>query len=242
MPRFFVNKEQIQHNEIKIIGEDCKHISTVLRSKVGDKIGVCNGDSMDFECSIREINKQEILLAVLSCEKSKSEPETKVTLFQAMPKADKLELIIQKCVELGIDEIVPMNTEFTIVKWNGKEDKKLVRLQKISEGAAKQSGRGKIPNIHPVVSFRQALEMSNSFELTMLAYEKETDTTLKSVLKTAKAKNVAYFVGSEGGFCKEEILLCKEKNVQTISLGQRILRTETAGFTILANILYEWEG
>ena len=241
MPRFFVNNEQIDNGEIKIIGEDCKHMAIVLRSKVGDKISVCNGECTDFSCAIKEINKQEITLSILSQEESASEPKTKITLFQALPKADKMELIIQKCVELGVDEIVLVETEFTIVKLNGKEDKKIARFQKISEGAAKQSGRGKVPKIHSVVSFKQALEMASAFELSILAYEKEKEATLKSVIKNSEAKRVACFVGAEGGFSENEIFLCKEKNVQTITLGNRILRTETAGFTLIANILYEWE-
>ena len=242
MPRFFVSNEQISHDEIRIMGEDGKHMATVLRSKIGDKVNVCNGESMDFVCSIQAIDKQEVLLRILSKEESISEPKTKITLFQALPKSDKMELIIQKCVELGVDEIVPMETDFTIVKSNGKEDKKITRFQKISEAAAKQSGRGKIPLIHPVISFRKALDMAAMFDASILAYEKESETTLKAVIQRPSVQRMACFVGAEGGFSDEEIVLCQAKQVQTVSLGKRILRTETAGFVLIANILYEWEG
>ena len=151
MPKFFIDRGQIKKNTIEIIGEDAKHIKTVLRSRIGEEVILCDGKGMDYYCKIS--NLEGIVTAeILKEEVCESEPKIKITLFQGLPKADKMELIVQKTVELGVDEIVVVSTDRSIVKLDKKEDRKIDRWQKIAESAAKQSGRGKIPQIYPKVS------------------------------------------------------------------------------------------
>lgn len=241
MPRFFVSPQNIKNENIIVSGEDAKHIKTVLRMREGESLTVCDGCGMDYECSINSFVDKEILLDIVSKSNSVSEPETKITLFQGLPKADKMELIIQKCVELGIDEIVPVYTERCIVKLDkkDKEAKKIERWQKISESAAKQSGRGKIPTIKPVINFKEAVEISKNFDGAIIPYENEKDRGIREFVKDFHGKTVAMFIGPEGGFSTDEINLSVEKDVLPVTLGKRILRTETAGLSALSILLYE---
>lgn len=241
MPRFFVDKENVKQNNIIITGEDVKHIKTVLRHNVGDKITVCDGFGIDYFCTISEILNKEIILNIDSFKESETEPKTKITLFQGLPKSDKMEMIIQKCVELGVYEIVPVKTERCVVKLS--EDKKtaqkIERFNKISESAAKQCERGIIPKVKMPVSFKEAILSVKNFDGAFIPYEEEKENGLRNFIKDFKGKNIAFFIGPEGGFSKEEIDFAIENGIMPVTLGKRILRTETAGLCVISILLYE---
>lgn len=241
MYKFFVDNNSIIDNKVFIYGENANHIINSLRCKIGEKIEISSGDGFDYLCSIEEVLKDKVIAKIIDCFGNESEPNIKITLYQGLPKAEKMELIIQKCVELGIDEIVPINTNRTIVKLDGKEDKKLKRWNKISEVAAKQSRRGKIPKIQPIINFDKAIKEAFKNNLNIIPYEKETKNNIKSIIKNFKGKNIGVFIGPEGGFSEKEIELAINNNIMPITLGKRILRTETAGFITTAILLYELE-
>ncbi|WP_058485394.1 16S rRNA (uracil(1498)-N(3))-methyltransferase [Defluviitalea phaphyphila] len=241
MHRFFVEPTQIKNNNISIYGEDVKHISKVLRLKNNDKIIICNGQGTDYECIIKNINKEEIVTEIISSRSSSGEPKVKITLFQGVTKSDKMNIVIQKCVEMGIYKIVPVITDRTIVKIENekKEKSKLLRWQKISEAAAKQSQRGIIPNITEIITFSEAIKEAKKIDFKVIAYEKEKINHLKDIFKKFEGRDIAIFIGPEGGFTEEEISLAKENNIIPITLGKRILRTETAGLFLLSIMMYE---
>lgn len=241
MPRFFVTKEQITPEGITIFGEDAKHISKVLRAKCGEEITVCDGAGMDYQCEITAVG-ETVETKILSSQTSKSEPSVEVTLFQGLPKGEKMELILQKCVELGIHTIVPVATEFSIVKLDKKEEKKIQRWQKIAEAAAKQSGRGRIPSVERVMNWKEALSAASQLDGVMIPYEKEQERGLRSFLQDFRGKRtMGIFIGPEGGFSEQEIAAAQQAGIVPVTLGKRILRTETAGMTALAIALYELE-
>ena len=194
---------------------------------------------MDYQCRIASLERG-VLLDILSKDVCETEPKTKITLYQGLPKADKMELIIQKCVELGIDRIVAVSTERAIVKLDKKETKKLERWQKIAEAAAKQSGRGKIPEIgQQVLKFKEAVAEAKELDGAIIPYEREQETGIRQFVQNFKGESVGVFIGPEGGFADEEIALAQENGITPITLGKRILRTETAGMTTTAILLYE---
>lgn len=242
MPRFFVSKENIKEDKIIIKGEDAKHIATVLRHKKNDKIEVSNGEGLDYTCIIEEIEKKEILLKIEKKEKNKTEPKVKIKLYQGIPKSTKLELVIQKTIELGVSEIQPFTSENTVVKTNDKTLKKFDRYNKISMIASKQSNRGIVPKIKSPISYEQCLDNSKNNDLNILAYEKELDNTLKNILKKVEKNNiktVGIFVGAEGGFTEKEIKEAVEYKINIATLGKIILRTETAGISLVNIVMYE---
>ncbi|MFV0314731.1 MAG: 16S rRNA (uracil(1498)-N(3))-methyltransferase [Anaerotignum sp.] len=239
MPKFFVEPSQIKENSIHFLEDDAKHIKTVLRANKGDEIIVCDGLGTDYVCRIASL-EDGVVAEIISNEPCQSEPKTKITLYQGLPKADKMELIIQKCVELGVDRIVAVSTKRCIVKLDKKEEKKLVRWQKIAEAAAKQSGRGKIPEIAmKVLSFSEALCEAKAMDGAIIPYENEKDCGLRSFVEGFSGAEVGVFIGPEGGFTEEEIQTAKDAGVLPVTLGKRILRTETAGMTAIAILLYE---
>ena len=239
MPKFFINKNDISRGQIQLFGEDEKHIKTVLRAREGEEITLCDGEGMDYQCRIASLERG-VLLDILSQEVCETEPKTKITLYQGLPKADKMELIIQKCVELGVDRIVAVSTERAIVKLDKKEAKKLERWQKIAEAAAKQSGRGKIPEIgQQVLKFKEAVAEAKELDGAIIPYEREQETGIRQFVQNFKGESVGVFIGPEGGFADEEIALAQENGITPITLGKRILRTETAGMTTTAILLYE---
>ena len=196
-------------------------------------------EGMDYHCRIASL-EQGVLLDVLSQEVCETEPKTKITLYQGLPKADKMELIIQKCVELGVDRIVAVSTERAIVKLDKKEGKKLERWQKIAEAAAKQSGRGKIPEIgRQVLKFQDAVAEAGALDGAIIPYEKEEKRGLRQFVEGFRGETIGVFIGPEGGFAEEEIALAQANGITPITLGKRILRTETAGMTTTAILLYE---
>ena len=241
MSRFFVLPQDIDGDLVTLYGDDSNHIKNVLRLNEGDMITVCALNSIDYKCRIEAIRKDSVKASVISQEKNTNETSIKVTLFQALPKLDKMELVIQKGVELGIVRIVPMITNRTVVKINSKSEKKLERWNKISESAAKQSRRGMIPPIDEIITFESAIKQSEDFDLTLMAYELEEESKIRDVLSNFQGKNIAVFIGPEGGFADDEVEQAIKHNIKPVTLGKRVLRTETAGFVTISIIMYEKE-
>lgn len=233
--RFFADASNIDHSGKTVLleGQDAAHISGSLRLKKGDIITVSDSSGYDYACEIVSLCRDKAVLKILNSYKSSVEPDIKVSLFQAFPKYGKMELIIEKCVELGVYEIVPIITRYTIIKVNDKIEDKIKRFNKISESAAKQCNRAFIPQIKPPVSFEDALLEMKKLDIAIAAYEKETDTKIKHTLKGFSGNSAGLMIGPEGGFSDDEAVLFRLHKIQTVTLGKRILRTETAGFTCL---------
>ncbi len=245
MNRFFVDVENIieQENYIRMDDqEDRKHILKVLRLNIGDCVEISDGCGYVYIAEIQSISESAIDLKLLEKRKSEAEPDVKITLFQSIPKSDKMEIIIQKTVELGITEIVPVISRRTVVRLHSKnEQKKLERWRKIASEAAKQCKRGIIPNVHPPISFEQMLEQICQYDFVVIPYEKEKELGLKDLLKNRGPawKKIGIVIGPEGGFAEEEISTAKRAGAVSVTLGPRILRTETAGFVALSIFMYE---
>ena len=241
MYNFFVNSNDINDNFAKISGEDYNHIRNVLRMKIGTKILINDKEkSNSYLAEIQEIGAKEIICKVIE-RMASNEMSVNVTLFQGIPKSDKMEYIIQKSVELGVSEIVPTEMKNCVAKINNEENK-LTRWNKISETAAKQSKRSIIPKVESKISFDDLLNKIKEFDLVIVAYENEKHTSLKNVLQNCKGvKNIAIIIGPEGGIDTKELKLLEDNGVQVASLGKRILRTETAPIVMLSMILYEYE-
>ena len=242
MPKFFVTQDKITENQIIIDTEDVAHISRVLRLGIGDHVTVCDSQGTDYEAEIAEMEQKQIVCSITEKRVSESEPNIKVTLFQGLPKASKMEYIIQKTTELGISEIVPVKLSRCVVKIDNKKDerKKLDRWQKISEAAAKQSGRGIVPQISEIMTLDEVIKRSKEFDLFFVPYECEEQKTLKEVLLSrSDIKTVGFIIGPEGGFDPAETEKLRENGIDTVTLGKRILRTETAGEAVLAMTMYE---
>lgn len=234
MPRFFV--EKVNSDIISITGEDANHIGRSLRMRIGDTITVCS-EGKDYYCQILNISYDEVKLKVLSSELCAAEPTVNLTLYQAMPKSDKLSTIIQKSVELGAVRIVPVITKRCVARPTKKEfEKKLPRLQKIAEAAAKQSGRGIIPVVAPLITFDEAItEMKNS-DAAMLFYE-EGGVKFNEV-PLENAYNISIFIGSEGGLDPFEAEAAKNNGIHNVWLGNRILRCETAPIAVISVLMH----
>jgi len=241
LPKFFVDKSKIVNNIINIDGENANHIVNVLRTKIYDKIIVCDNNGMDYECIVKDIDKKNVIVQVVNKCKNQNEPNIKITLYQGLPKYDKMELVIQKCVEIGIDKIVPVKTEHTVVKLENKEDKKILRWNKISESAAKQCGRGKIPIVENIINFDDAILRAKENDSILIPYEYEKNNKMKDFVKNFNGKSIAVFIGPEGGFSEREIKFAVDNGANSVTLGNRILRTETAGLVTSVILFYEME-
>ena len=246
MYKFFVNENQIENNEIQIIGEDVNHIKNVLRLEIGENICICIKEKeKSFNCKIVDLDKNMVRCKKIEEVLETTETNTYINIFQGLPKADKLEFIIEKCTEIGVKEITPVAMKRSIVKLDEKDKaKKLIRWQKIAEVAAKQSKRDTIVKINNVINFQNIFEKITDYDILLVAYEEETQINLKSVLKNLKNKRnikIAVLIGPEGGIDETEIKMCKDNNFISVSLGKRILRTETAPLVISSNIIYELE-
>lgn len=241
MPKFFADKSCIDDHTIVLDGENANHICAVLRCRTGDEITVCDGEGTDYICRLTQVDKKQVIAEVTDICSCGAEPKTKIRLYQGLPKADKMELIIQKCVEIGIDSIVPVETQFSVVKLSGKEDKKLARWNKIAQAAAKQCGRGKVPVVEGVMTFDKAVEDSKTLDGAIIPYEREKDRGIRQFVNSFKGQSVGIFIGPEGGFSKDEVELAIQGNAVPVTLGKRILRTETAGLVTGAILLYELE-
>ena len=238
MPRFFT--KEISEDKAIILSDDAKHIKKSLRMKIGDEIEVCDGEGLDYLCEILSLSEEEVTAKILSKKPSETEANFKLTLFMGSPKSDKMELIIQKSVELGAYCIVPFISEFCVSRPDEKSAaKKTVRYNKIAFEAAKQSRRSIIPKVLPQVSFNQLLEKTSDFDLVVFFYE-NAEKSLREALEgfDFKEKNVAVIVGSEGGFSEKEANALKEKGVFPLSLGKRILRCETAPIAGISAIMF----
>ncbi len=239
MHRFFADKSQFNGTQVEILGEDVNHISKVLRLKKGDKVSVCDKEKTDYICSVNTINKESVLLDVLERMPNLNESNLNITLYQGIPKGDKMDYIIQKCVELGVCKIVPVVMKRTVVKME-KSENKLKRWQRISDEASKQCMRGILPEVSFPISFEEMLGEIDKESLTLLPYENEHKTRLKDVLKNNADKDkINIIIGPEGGFDEEEIALSKEKSISTVTLGPRIMRCETAPVASLSAVMYE---
>lgn len=256
MSKFFVRDEQINKNNIQILEDDVNHIVNVLRMKKDDELQICNQDTGEnYIAKIIEITKKSVECEIKEKLDKTTESNVKITLFQGIPKFEKMELIIQKNTEVGVEKIVPVIMERTVVKLDEKlAIKKVERWQKIAEIAAKQSMRDIIPKIENVIKIKDIEKFSSNFDSILVAYENEEKNMLKTELikiREEKSKkenynekniyNIAIVIGPEGGIAEKEIDILKNNGAKFVSLGKRILRTETAGIVMSGNIMYELE-
>ena len=246
MYRFFVSVDQIREKEIIITGADVNHIKNVLRMKIGEEIAVSNGvDPSEYRCLIREMLEDEIFCDIIFMKEEGVELPVSVTLYQGLPKSDKMEWIIQKAVELGVCRIIPVATGRSIVKLDSKKAaSKQERWQQIAIAAAKQSKRGVIPKVGPVMSMKDALKDASDMEHKLIPYEMSEDgmnRTRDLFSQFRSGQRIAVFIGPEGGFEEKEIEAARQEGFCVITLGKRILRTETAGMTVLAWLIYQLE-
>ena len=241
MPRFFVNKDKISENVIYIDGADAHHIARSLRMAEGDEAVVCDGEGGEYRCTLTRIRDEECQCEIIESLDSSTESPVNITLCMAYPKGDKLEVVIQKAVELGAYRIIPFESSRCIKRPKAeKADKQTSRLQRIAEEAAKQCGRSRIPTVTAPMSYKQMLDRIADSELSLFCYENEDGLTVKDALKKACAKSISVIVGSEGGFSPEEAALATERGCLSVSLGSRILRCETAPLYALTAISYEY--
>mgnify|MGYP000036873296 CR=1 FL=1 len=239
MYHFFAEHENISDDYIDIRGGDVNHIKNVIRLKAGDEVLISSGDNYDYLCSIERISDDVVTAKIIETREKMNELPVKVYLFQGLPKADKMELIIQKMVELGVYEIVPVSMKRSVVRLDEKKARtKTTRWNAISESAAKQSKRSIIPHVSEVLSFKQALEKAKELDVLLLPYECAEGMV---VSKIKPGQSVGIFIGPEGGFDGDELKLASEAECNIITLGKRILRTETAGMMLMSVIMYNME-
>ena len=243
MPRFFVDKSNIEENRIIINGADAHHIARSLRMAEGEEAVICDGEGSEFRCTLTRIRDDECECRIIEALSSGAESPVKITLCMAYPKGDKLETVIQKAVELGCDRIIPFESSRCIKRPKAeKAEKQTARLQRIAEEAAKQCGRARIPEVLSPISYKQMLVEANKSEFSLLCYENEDGLSIKDALKKEKAKeSISIIVGAEGGFAPEEVTLATEAGCLSVTLGNRILRCETAPLFALTAISYEFE-
>ena len=245
MYHFFVEPSQIQGTEVIITGSDVNHIKNVLRMKPGEELSVSNGlDQKEYRCGIEECRDDSILCRLRFVKEDGLELPSRIYLFQGLPKADKMELIIQKAVELGVYEVIPVAARRSVVKLEGKREAgKLARWQGIAEAAAKQSRRRILPKVHPVMSMREAVAYASTMEVRLIPYELAQGMgKTKEILEALQpGQSVAVMIGPEGGFEESEIREAVDAGMQPVTMGRRILRTETAGLAMLSWIMYHLE-
>lgn len=242
---FYCEERNVTEDTVRMEGTDVNHIKNVLRMRVGETLTVCDGTGIEYVCEISGYEDKTAVLHILEKKQAQTELPVHLVLYQGLPKKDKMELIIQKAVELGAAEIIPVMTKRCIVKLDEekKELKKTERWQAIAESAAKQSGRAIIPKVGRVLSFKEALKKASEEGMALIPYELEEGMQpLKEAAERAVTqKTVSVFIGPEGGFEDAEVDMAKAHGVIPVSLGKRILRTETAGFTTLSILMYEIE-
>ncbi len=243
MHRFMVAPEQIQDKRITLTGEDHKHLSQVLRLGPGDIIGVFDGSGMEYEARLIKVDKAEALAEILSSRLSDTEPRLRVTLLQGIPKGEKMDWIVQKAVELGVYQVIPVITQHTVVKLDQKErQKKAERWNRIAREAAKQCKRAFVPQVLTPVSLDEMLKLRDNYDAAVLLYENEQKKCLKELMicyTINKIGDIALFVGPEGGFSSLEVDKCFQNGFAVAGLGKRILRSETAAISGLSIIMYE---
>lgn len=247
MRKFFVKQENVKENKIEIIGSDVNHIKNVLRLKIGDQIQICIQETQEnYVCEISAIEKEVVQTTILEKIDGMAEGNIELHIFQGLPKADKMELILQKGTELGVSKFIPVAFHRSIVKLAGKDEtKKIERWQKIAEVAAKQAKRDLVPKVESVIKVKEICNLVSEYDLLLLAYEEETENSIKNELlnikHTKETLKIAVIVGPEGGIEKEEVEILQKAGAKVVSLGKRILRTETVALQVSAIIMYELE-
>lgn len=244
MPRFFVSRDQIEGESITITGGDVGHISRVLRMSPGEELSVSDGEGTDYYCRITGIDREAVHLEIIGSWPSFSELPVKIFLYQGLPKAGKMDTIIQKAVELGVYKVIPVQTARSVARLDEKkESKKLERWQGISESAAKQAGRAIIPEVSGCLTFAQAVKACAAHDAVLMPYEKAEgmEEARQMVRSLHTSREIGILIGPEGGFEESEVQLAQSAGARTMSLGHRILRTETAGMTVLSILMFELE-
>ncbi len=247
MRKFFVESNQINNNQIEILGEDINHIKNVLRLEIGEKIKICDKtNQINYISEIVEITAKCVICSILEKAKNEAEGNVELHIFQGLPKADKMELIIQKGTELGVSEFIPVAFKRSIVKLSGKDEaKKIDRWNKIAEVAAKQSGRDLVPKVRNIENIKNICNQIKDYDIVLLAYELEEKNYIKNELQKLKKQKekykIAVIIGPEGGIEQEEVDSMESNGAKVISLGKRILRTETVALQVSSIIMYELE-
>lgn len=244
MQHFFVIPEQVGETEIYVTGQDVNHMKNVLRMKIGEQVEISDGNNKKYLCEVSAYEEEQAVLRILEIREADTELKSRLYLFQGLPKNDKMELIVQKAVELGAYEVIPVSMKRCVVKLDAKKAaKKVERWNSISESAAKQAGRSIIPKVSDVVSYQEALERAEQLDVVLVPYELEEGMaeTKKLLHQIQPGQSVGIFIGPEGGFEREEVEQAIEAGAHPVTLGRRILRTETAGFTMLSILMFELE-
>ena len=244
MHHFFVTPQQISGDKIRIEGGDVNHMKNVLRMKLHEKTEISDGESRTYLCEVEAYEEDVAVLHILEEMEADTEPASKLYLFQGLPKSDKMELIVQKAVELGVYQVIPVAMKRSVVRLDDKKAaKKVERWGEIARSAAKQSGRGIVPKVGGILKYDEALMLSKELDVVMIPYElAEGMEQTKQIMESVKpGQSVGIFIGPEGGFEKEEVEQAKEAGASEITLGKRILRTETAGLTALSILMYHLE-
>lgn len=246
MSKFFVKSNKISNDKIVIDTDDVNHIKNVLRKKIGDSILVCDYEKkINYDCEIEEITKKEVICKIISKKESEHESNVKIDIFQGLPKSDKMEFIIQKGTELGVNCFIPVAFKRSVVRVEEKDqNKRIERWQKIAEVSAKQSGRDIIPLIKNIQNVKNICQLFENYDIVLVAYESENKNGLKKILKSVANQNevkIAVVIGPEGGIDETEIELFKNAGAKIVTLGRRILRTETVCLAMTAIINYELE-
>lgn len=245
MHHFFVTPSQVRDGDIFVEGQDVNHLKNVLRMKPGEAVAVSDGDNRKYVCTVERYEEGAAVLRICEEQEADTELPSRICLFQGLPKQDKMELIVQKAVELGVSEVVPVVTRRSVVKLDEKKaGKKVQRWQSIAESASKQAGRGHIPKVAQVAGFKEALLQASGLDVLLIPYELAEDMreTKKVIGSIVPGQSVGVFIGPEGGFEREEVEAAIEAGARPITLGRRILRTETAGLTTLSVLMFHLEG
>lgn len=244
MHHFFVTPQQISGDKIRIEGGDVNHMKNVLRMKLHEKAEISDGESRTYLCEVEAYEEDVAVLHILEEMEADTEPASKLYLFQGLPKSDKMELIVQKAVELGVYQVIPVAMKRSVVRLDDKKAaKKADRWNSIAESAAKQAGRSRIPEVTMPLSYNEALKMAEELDVTLLPYELAggMEVTREVIRQIKRGQSVGIFIGPEGGFEPEEVDAAVSMGAKVITLGRRILRTETAGLATLAVLMFELE-
>lgn len=244
MQHFFVTPEQVRADYIYVDGSDVNHMKNVLRMRPGEQLLISDGNNHKYDCVIDRFEAGQAVLKIVSEEQADTELLSRISLFQGLPKSDKMEFIIQKAVELGVYEVIPVAAKRSVVRLDDKKaEKKRMRWNEIAKSAAKQSGRGIVPEVQNVMEFTQAVAYAGNLDVVLIPYElaEGMQKTKRIIEALTPGQSVGIFIGPEGGFEKEEVHLALENGAKEITLGKRILRTETAGITTLSILMYHLE-
>ena len=244
MHRFFISDKDIESGRVIITGSRVHQIRDVLRMKTGDEIIVLDNTGFEYQVSLTNISPKEVVGKVVAKKQSYTEPRTKIALYQSLLNREKFELVLQKCTEVGVTSFVPVIAERSIIRKLEKITlQKLTRFESIITEAAEQSGRGKIPKLKRPISMTQAVSQLEDYDFCLVGSAQKECASLKQVLRktTSKPVNIALFIGPEGGFSDKELEILESSGVLAFSLGERILRTETAAVIASGIILYELE-